>query len=161
IYRSMDMELPARFPALNRAREREWQRLLARVGPFDLVIDEETAWGEQVRVSQTSVCGRWGAVMGDLRYFSDRFGRARGSIEGTQLPYELLWEFAEGGEDELVYDPEHRRTPLRARRVRSYQGFELDSEETPVTSFSGEIAEMAREALAAALAAGAAYHRDV
>lgn len=160
IYRSMDMELPARFPALNRAREREWQRLLARVGPFDLVIDEETAWGEQVRVSQTSVCGRWGAVMGDLRYFSDRFGRARGSIEGTQLPYELLWEHAEGGEDELVYDPGHRRAPLRSRRVRSYQGFELDSEESPVTAFTGEMAAPAREALAAALAAGAAYHRD-
>ena len=98
--------------------------------------------------------------MGDLRYFSDRFGRARGSIEGTQLPYELLWEHAEGGEDEVVYDPGHRRAPLRARRVRSYQGFELDSEEAPVTAFTGEMAGPAREALAAALSAGAAYHRD-
>ena len=161
IYRSMDMELPAQFPALTRGGEREWQRLLARVGPFDLVIDEETGWGEQVRVSQTSVCGRWGAVMGDLRYFSDRFGRARGSIEGTQLPYELLWEHADRGEEQVVYDPGQRRAPLRARRVRSYQGFELDSEEGPVTDFSGELGDAAREALAGAMAAGAAYHRDV
>jgi ATP-dependent helicase HrpA len=161
IYRAMDLTLPGRLPALNNRREREWQRLLARVAPFDLVLDEETSWGEQVRVSQTSVCGKWGAVMGDLRYFSDRFGRARGSIEGTQLPYELLWEHAEQGEVELVYDPGHRRAPLRARRVRNYQGFELDSEETPVTEFSGELAASAREALAVAMAAGGAYHRDV
>jgi ATP-dependent helicase HrpA len=50
--------------------------------PFDLVIDEETSWGEEVRVSQTSVCGTWGAVAGQLRYFSDKNGRTRGSIEG-------------------------------------------------------------------------------
>lgn len=161
IYRSMDLELPARFPRLTRKLEREWQRLLARVAPFALVIDEETSWGEQVRVSPTSVCGRWGAVMGDLRYFSDRFGRARGSIEGTQIPYELLWEFAERGEVEVVYDPGHRRAPLRARSVRSYQGFELDSEEQPITEFPENLAEAARGALATAMAAGVAYHRDV
>jgi ATP-dependent helicase HrpA len=161
IYRSMDLTLPARLPGLHNRREREWQRLLARVAPFDLVLDEETSWGEQVRVSPTSVCGRWGAVMGDLRYFSDRFGRARGSIEGTQIPYELLWEYADEGEVELVYDPGHRRAPLRARRVRTYQGFELDAEESAVAAFEDELAERARDALATAMAAGAAYHRDV
>ena len=161
IYRSMDLALPARLPALNNRREREWQRLLARVAPFDLVLDEETSWGEQVRVSPTSVCGRWGAVMGELRYFSDRFGRARGSIEGTQIPYELIREYADQGEVEMAYDPGHRRAPLRARRVKSYQGFELDSEETAVAAFEGELARHARAALATAMAAGAAYHRDV
>ena len=161
IYRSMDLTLPARFPRLNNRLEKEWQRLLARVAPFALVIDEETSWGEQVRVSPTSVCGKWGAVMGDLRYFSDRFGRARGSIEGTQLPYELLWENASEGEVEIVYDPGHKRTPIRARRVKSYQGFELDYEELPVTEFTADVAEAARDALATAMAAGGAYHRDV
>jgi ATP-dependent helicase HrpA len=161
IYRSMDLALPARLPRLTSRKERDWQRLLARVAPFDLVIDEETSWGEQVRVSPTSVCGKWGATMGDLRYFSDRFGRARGSIEGTQLPYELLWENAKQGEVEVVYDPGHRRAPLRARRTRSYQEFELDFEESPITAFTPDVAEAARDALATAMAAGAAYHRDV
>src|SRR5690606_15009580 len=78
IYRSMDLTLPSRFPDLTRQHERAWQRLLARVAPFDLVFDEETSQGEAVRVSTTSVCSRWGAVMGEIRYFSDRFGRARG-----------------------------------------------------------------------------------
>lgn len=161
IYRSMDLTLPARMPRLTNRLERSWQRLLARVAPFELVIDEETSWGEQVRVSPSSVCGRWGAVMGDLRYFSDRFGRARGSIEGTQIPYELLWEYAEQGEVEIAYDPGHRRAPLRARRVRSYHGFELDSEESAIAAFEGDLAEPARAALADAMAAGGAYHRDV
>ena len=48
--------------------------------PFDLVIDEETAWGEEARVSKTSVCGSWGAIAGELRYFADRSAsRARRS----------------------------------------------------------------------------------
>src|SRR5690606_9103833 len=101
----------------------------ARTMPFGLVIDEETSWGEQVRVSQTSVCGRWGAIVGDLRYFSDRYGRTRGSIEGTQIPYELVWESAKIEEGEVVYDPGYKREPLRMRRVRRYHGFELDADE--------------------------------
>jgi ATP-dependent helicase HrpA len=159
IYRSLDLKLPRELPELNDRLVRDWQRLLARVMPFDLVIDEETSWGEQVRVAPSSVCGSWSPVTGDLRYFSDRFGRARGSIEGTQLPYELVWEFARVEEGEVVYEPGHRRAPLRLRRVRSFHGFELDAEEAALAEF-GEHAEGARRALAEAMAAGAAYHRD-
>jgi hypothetical protein len=35
--------------------------------PFDLVIDERTAEGQEARVSKTSVAGSWGAVAGNLR----------------------------------------------------------------------------------------------
>jgi ATP-dependent helicase HrpA len=160
IYRSLDLELPTSLPKVNRKLEDAWQRLLARVMPFDLVIDEETSWGEEVRVSQTSVCGRWGVVVGDLRYFSDRTGRARGSIEGTQLPYELIWEHAEVAGGELEYDPAQKRSPLRLRRTRSYHGFELDAEDHSIDRFPDELAQQARSALAGAMAAGAAYHRD-
>lgn len=160
MYRSLELPLPRSFPRLNERLTKEWQRLLARVMPFDLVIDEETSWGDEVRVSPTSVCGSWGAIAGDLRYFSDRSGRARGSIEGTQLPYELIWEHATVSGGEVVYDPAHRRAPLRLRRTRTYFGFELDSEEVPIEHFPPELAEVARRALAEAMAAGAAYHRD-
>ena len=33
----------------------------------------------------TPGAGSWGAVAGSLRYFADRFGVPRASIEGTQL----------------------------------------------------------------------------
>lgn len=161
IYRAIELPLPARLPRLRESLIMDWRRLLARVMPFDMVIDEETSWGEQVRVSQTSVCGSWGAIVGELRYFSDRFGRARGSIEGTQIPYDLIWEYARADDAELVYDPGHRRAPLRLRSVRNYHGFELDASETPVQEFPPEHADAARRALAEAMAAGAAYHRDV
>ena len=81
--------------------------------PFSLVIDEETSWGEQVRVSKTSVCNNWGPVAGDLQYFADKSGRARGAISGTNLELDTLWEFATPGPAEIVYDPRHKRSPLR------------------------------------------------
>jgi ATP-dependent helicase HrpA len=161
IYRSLERPLPRTLPRLNERLTRDWQRLLAEWMPFDLIIDQETSWGEQVRVSQTSVCGSWGAVAGDLRYFSDRFGRARGSIEGTQLPYDLVWEHAEAGVGEIVYEPEHRRAPLRLRRSRVFHGFELDADEEGIDRFPPGLEDAARQALAEAMAAGAAYHRDV
>ncbi|HUE95362.1 MAG TPA: hypothetical protein VMN39_01820, partial [Longimicrobiaceae bacterium] len=160
IYRSLERPLPASLPRLNERLIDDWRRLLARVMPFDLVMDEETSWGEQVRVSPSSVCGNWGAIVGDLRYFSDRFGRARGSIEGTQIPYDVVWEHAEVQEGEVRYDPGHRRDPLRMRRSRTYHGFELDAEEEGIEAFPAEHAEAARRALAEAMASGAAYHRD-
>lgn len=98
--------------------------------------------------------------MGEIRYFSDRFGRARGSIEGTQLPYDLIAEHAGRGEVEVVYEPERRRVPLQVRRVRSYQGFELDADAAPLQEFDAEVAAKAREVLAEAMASGEAHHRD-
>jgi hypothetical protein len=155
------MPLPRSFPRAGDRLLREWQRLLAEVMPFDLVIDEETSWGEEVRVSQTSVCGSWGPIAGDLRYFSDRFGRTRGSIEGTQLPFDLIWRNAEVTEGELVYDPGQRRAPLRLRKTRMYHGFELESEDEGIDAFPAGREEEARRILAEAMSAGAAYHRDV
>ena len=59
-----------------------WADLVARVMPFDLVIDEHTADGQEARVSKTSVAGSWGAVAGSLRFFADRFGVARAGDRG-------------------------------------------------------------------------------
>jgi hypothetical protein len=103
IYRALDLELPAELPRLDDELTGEWNRLVAAVMPFDLVVDQETSWGQSVQVSQTSVCGSWGAVAGDLRWFSTRNDRVRGGIEGTELPYNLLWEFAAQGAGEVVY----------------------------------------------------------
>jgi hypothetical protein len=154
------MPLPRSFQRVGDRLLRDWQTLLAELMPFDLVIDEETSWGEEVRVSQTSVCGSWGPIAGDLRYFSDRFGRARGSIEGTQIPFDMIWRHAEISEGEVVYDPGHRRAPLRMRASRLYHGFELEVEEEGVDVFPAGSEERARRLLAEAMAAGGAYHRD-
>jgi ATP-dependent helicase HrpA len=160
IYRSLDVALPRSLPRLKPPLVQDWRRLVARVMPFSMVIDEETSWGEEVRVSKTSVCGSWGAVAGNINFFADRFGRTRGSIDGTSLPYEMLWEHATPGEPELVYDPEHRRHPLRLRTTRVYHGFELDSEEQAIEAFPAALEEKARRALAQALVDGIAHHPD-
>jgi hypothetical protein len=160
IYRGIERPLPERLPKLDEALIREWQELLASVMPFDLVIDGETSWGEEVGVSQTSVCGSYGAIAGALRYFSDRFGRTRGSIEGTQLPYDLIWRHAGTAEPEVVFDAGHRRHPLRVRRVKSYFGFELDATEQGIEVFPEGLEHDARRALARGLLTGGVPHRD-
>jgi ATP-dependent helicase HrpA len=158
IFRSLDLPLPRALPWLKEGLKREWETLLARVMPFDLVIDAETSWGEEVHTSPTSVCSDHGVVVGTLRYFSDRFGRARGSIEGTQLPFDLVWREASAGEREVIYDAGHRGTPLRLRTQRVYHGFVLDSEEAAIDVFPSGLEDEVRRVLAEAMVSGAAFH---
>ena len=94
VYRSLELPLPPRLPPATREIRQRWGELVARIMPFDLVIDEHTADGQEARVSKTSVAGSWGAVAGSLRYFADRFGTPRAAIEGTTLAYDLIREHA-------------------------------------------------------------------
>ena len=87
------------------------------------------------RVSKTSVCGSWGAIAGELRYFADKFGRPRASIEGTQLPMDVIRRFATSDDAALVYDGERRKAPLVLRRRVEYFGFELEREVEAVEEF--------------------------
>ena len=129
--------------------------------PFDLVIDEQTADGEEARVSKTSVCGSWGAIAGTLRYFADRFGIPRAAIEGTQIPLDLIRRYASFGEAELVYDPARKRSALSLSRRTRYHGFELGREREPIDTFPESLAVQARRVLAEALARGDARHHAV
>jgi hypothetical protein len=115
--------------------------------------------GDHARVSKTSVCGSWGAIAGTLRYFADRFGVPRASIEGTQIPPDLLRRHAHRGEPQLDYDA-RRKTLVLTRRVE-YFGFELEREVEALAEWDGELAPRARRVLAEALARGEARHAGV
>ncbi len=158
IYRSIGVPLPARMANGGDDVLRTFQELLAAYLPFTLVIDEQTLSGDDARVSKTSVCGSWGPITGELRYFADKFGNPRASIEGTQIPFELLRQHAVVMEGELVYNPESRRSPLVLRRRVQYHGFELEREIEPIDEFPPELADRARHVLAEALARGDARH---
>jgi hypothetical protein len=161
VYRGLSMQLPSRMPLANEGTRREFALLLAEYMPFDLVIDEQTSWGEEARVSKTSVCGSWGAIAGELRYFADKFGRPRASIEGTQLPMDLVRRFATGDDAALEYDAERRKAPLVLKRRVEYFDFELEREIEAVEEFPAGREEEARRVLAEALARGEARHFSV
>jgi ATP-dependent helicase HrpA len=93
VYRAVGVPLPHHMARADERVLRAFQELLARFMPFTLVIDEQTLNGDEARVSKTSVCGNWGAVTGELRYFADRFGNPRAGIEGTQIPDRLIRRF--------------------------------------------------------------------
>jgi len=160
VYRSVGAPLPTRMANAGEEILRKFQQLLAEFMPFTLVIDEQTASGDEARVSKTSVCGSWGPITGELRYFADKFGNPRASIEGTQVPYDMLRPFAVVNEGELVYAADSKRSPLVLRRRVSYHGFELEREIEPIDEF-GELAGQARHTLADALARGEARHPAV
>jgi hypothetical protein len=129
--------------------------------PFDLVIDEVTATGDEARVSKTSVAGSWGAIAGELRYFADRWGIPRASIEGTQIPYDLIRKYATYGPPELIYDPKRKRNAILLRRRVDYFGFELQTDTQPLEEVPAELQPALRHALAESLARSEARHLAV
>src|SRR5215212_842339 len=143
VYRSLELGLPKQLPYASKEIRKRWADLIARFMPFDLVIDEHTADGQEARVSKTSVAGSWGAVAGTLRFFADRFGIARASIEGTTLSYDLVREHASLGAPRVVVTGPRKHQGLSLERRRTYFGFELDTEVEPV---SGAVPEPLRPA---------------
>jgi len=158
IYRAVGLPLPDRMTNAGEGVLAKFQALLAQYMPFTLVIDEETASGEEARVSKTSVCGSWGAIAGDVRYFADKFGAPRASVEGTQIPMALIRRYARESEPELVFDADAKRSPLALRRRVSYHGFELEREVEPIDELAPELLDKARRLMAEGLARGEASH---
>jgi hypothetical protein len=161
VYRSLELPLPARLPHATRELRERWGELLARVMPFDLVIDEHTADGQEARVSKTSVAGSWGAVAGTLRFFADRFGVPRAGIEGTTLSYDLIRRFATWGPPTVSVGGPRRHQRLAVARDLSYFGFHLETEtELLEGAFPPDLRAAALEALADAIVAGETVHPD-
>ncbi len=158
IYRAVGLPLPSNMPNAGESTLGKFQELLAQFMPFELVIDEETSRGENVRVSKTSVAGSWGAITGDLRYFADKMGIPRAAIEGTSIPMALIRRYATESEAELVFEPNSKRAPLVLRRQVVYHGFELEREVEPIDEIPEDLVEKARVTLADALARGEARH---
>lgn len=161
VYRSLELPLPRTLPYANRDLRARFAELVAECMPFNLVIDEQTADGHEVRVSKTSVAGSWGAIAGSIRYFADRFGVPRASVEGTTLSYDLVRLHATLGPPSIVLTGPRKHQQLAVSRRLSYFGFELETDIEPLTgSIPTELLALAREALAAALLEGQTPHPE-
>jgi hypothetical protein len=158
VYRTLELPLPAALPTANRKVLRQFQDLVARIMPFDLVVEGETTSGDRVRLSDSSVCTPHGAIAGQIRYFADRFGVPRGAVEGTAIPFDLIKRYAVHGDAEVEVR-EGRRTGLYVTRTTEYFGFALETERRPLSDvFSPDLAQRARSALAQALISGRSPH---
>jgi hypothetical protein len=160
VYRAVGLPLPERMELAGDKALRAFQELLAAFMPFTLVIDEETIDGQECRVSKTSVCGSWGAIAGDVRYFADKFGVPRASVEGTQVPMSMIRKYASEGDAELLFDGNSKR-PLQLRKRVTYHGFELARENEPIEDVPPALLDKALEAMADAVARGEAKHPAV
>ena len=158
VYRGVGLPLPSTMALARDDVRRAFCDLVARIMPFDLVIDEQTVDGDEARVSKSSVCGSWGPVAGTLRYFADRSGIPRAAIEGTQIPMGLVRQYAVRGDSRLAYDARGKRDALVRESRLTYFGFELERDEEVLDEFPEELRAEARRALAEALARGETRH---
>lgn len=161
IYRSLNMKLPSTLPIARGKIYSKFAELLARLMPFDFVVDEETVDGTSARVSKTSVCGSWGVVAGSIRYFAGRDGEPRAAIEGSQIPFDLVRKYATRSKPTVVYDPNRKNDQLVFRSDVEFFGFKLDREVEPIRAFPLEFEDQIHRALAEGLAEGKARHLSV
>ncbi len=159
VYRTLELPLPESLPMASQSILRHYQELVARIMPFDLVLEGETPAGDRVRLSSSSVCSPRAATAGTIRYFADRFGVPRGAIEGTTLPFDLIKRYAQRGDPVVEFHEGRKRSGLFVTRATEYSGFVLDSERRPLSgTFPPELAPQARRALANALMSGLTPH---
>ena len=159
VYRALELPLPEKLPYAGRELRDLWLELVARIMPFDLVLDEHTADGQEARVSRNSVAGSWGAVAGTLRFFADRFGVPRAAIEGTTLSYDLIRRFARRSRAEIEIGGPRKHQGLVVRQRLEYFGFELDALVEPLDDpVPPEFRESLADALAGMLLAGETVH---
>jgi ATP-dependent RNA helicase HrpA len=161
VFRALELELPSKLPHLDRELQQEFIDLVARIMPFDLVIDEHTADGQEARVSRGSMAGSWGGVAGNLRYFADRYGISRAAIEGTTIPYDLVRRYAVRGEPRIEPAGSRRDQHLVVTRRLDYFGFELEQVREPLQGeVPAELRHVLHEGLVDALLAGETIHPD-
>ena len=161
VYRSLELPLPKQLPYAVKDIRSRWGDLIARIMPFDLVIDGHTADGHEARLSKTSVAGSWGAIAGALRFFADRFGVPRAAIEGTTLPYDLVRRYATLGPPQVVPGGPRKNQRLAIERRRSYFGFDLETVVEPIEGeIPAELQPAARDVLTQALIEGETTHPD-
>ncbi len=159
VYRALELPLPEKLPYAGRELRDLWLELVARIMPFDLVLDEHTADGQEARVSRNSVAGSWGAVAGSLRFFADRFGVPRAAIEGTTLSYDLIRRFARRSRAEIEVGGPRKHQGLVVRQRLEYFGFELDALVEPLEDpVPPEFREPLADALAGMLLGGETVH---
>ena len=161
LFRGVNGKLPSEMPLANRQITNKFFDLLAKWMPFDLAIDETLADGSEARVGRSSMCGPDGAIIGDLRYFADRNGIPRASIEGTQMPVERLKKWAKPTEVEVTYNPNRPAEPLTATTTVEYFGFIFERRVEALKKWPKSLAKKARHALALAVAREQAHHNAV
>ncbi|UCG86226.1 MAG: DEAD/DEAH box helicase [Gemmatimonadota bacterium] len=161
VMRTLELPLRERLPRVDREVAAKFRDLIARVMPFELVVEGETAAGDRVRLSRSSVCNPYSAVAGRLSYFADRFGIPGAAIEGTNIPLRMIQRYATAGDPVIEFHVRNRRSGLVATRRTAYFGFELSVERSWLTGkIPNELSESARDVLAQAAMDGVTRHPD-
>lgn len=159
VMRTMECPLPTHLPKASREVLRDFRDLLATVMPFDLVVDGETANGERVKLSASSVCGTHSAVAGTVSYFANRSGAHRAAIEGTSIPLKLFQKYAQRGATEIELRNIRGQPRLSVVQTSRYAGFVLDRQRTDIVDdFPNGQEHAARQELALKLIAGITPH---
>ena len=162
VYRSLDLGLPRGLPYVSKDLKDRFFDLVARVMPFELVIDEHTADGQEARVGKNSFAGSWGATAGSLKFFADRSGVPRASIEGTTISHDLVRRHAKRSDPVIRVVGSRKQQQLAASHRLEYFGFELEAIDEPIEGLIPDaLRPSAETALVGGLLNGSAMHPDL
>jgi hypothetical protein len=161
VFRGVDIPLPREMALATPGVLQSFIELVAKIMPFDLVIDEQTFDGRPAFVSRGSLCSANGAIAGTLRYFSLRGGGSRAAIEGTQIPMETIRRHAKRAGWEYSYNQWQPQAPLVLHRTAQYFGFTLERKSEAVKTFPPQSADAARQTLARAVAQEIVQHSSI
>jgi hypothetical protein len=107
------------------------------------------------------MAGSWGAVVGNLRFFADRFGVPRAGIEGTTIPYDLVRQYAQRDAPRVEVTGPRKHQHLVLTRRLTYFGFELEQVKEPLEGEAHQdLLSALRAGLTEALLAGTTVHPD-
>jgi hypothetical protein len=159
VMRTVEYPLPPKLPRPSRQTVQGFRDLLARVMPFDMVLDGETANGERVKLSVSSVCNVHSAIAGTISYFADRFGSPRAAVEGTSVPLKLIQKYATRGAPEIELTSTRGQPKLCMVETSKYSDFVLSRQRRAIAGeFPEGMHEVARTELARKLIEGATPH---
>ncbi len=132
VYRSLELPLPKQLPYASKEIRKAWTELLARIMPFDLVIDEHTADGQEAPNLEELRRGELGRGRGQPAILRRSLRRAAGRHRRNDAVVRCRSGACGARARRGRARRESQAPGTRRERRLTYFGFELETEIEPL-----------------------------
>ncbi len=140
------------LPQVTDEIKKDFVEVLAQVQSLDTVCDGYNSEAGTVFKYQNGSAGVYGVVVGEIRYWTDRRGTTRSSIEATQIPRELVEKYAQRQVENVRYVAAEDMVEVEYKLI--FGGEEVGQMTEQKKEVEKEVIEQAISVFAEALAGG-------